>query len=162
MIRKLIAWITRRTSGGIRLGCYEESYRPPGYDYDGLCRYPDYFCLLNLGPGDRALPSLRSLAKLSARSSWHDDTVALLKHVNWRYHLAPLVSYLATDGRLASIEDAIWQAVADGSWVSPQLLAGLKIKGFEFERPLKALLARGVHRPDLPGPMAASWASLAS
>jgi hypothetical protein len=30
------------------------------------------------------------------------------------------------------MEEHIWEAVAKGSWVSPQLIAGLRIKGFDF------------------------------
>lgn len=117
-------------------GCYESFYKSGLY----------YLKLLNLGSDDDVIDAIRLLSKLSEIDSWYDDTVNLLADNNWRSHLGPLVSYIASTIQSPPLEEAIWNAVCRGSWVIPQLIAGLAYRDFDFAEPLTTLLETGVNR----------------
>jgi hypothetical protein len=121
----------------MNFGCYEKFY--------GMGHH--YLALLNLGGDDDELTeSIATLSKLTVCDSWQVDTVRLLSDMNWRSHLAPVVSYLTIDGSNHEVDEAIWKAIQRGSWVSPQLVASLHIKHFDFSSRITSLFSTGVER----------------
>jgi len=128
----------KNTESDFSFGCYEPFYKS-GISYLGL---------LNLCEEDEVVQSIGTLSQLASCDTWQEDTIRLLDQIDWRSHLPPLVSYLSSNVQSPKIEDAIWGAVERGSWVSPQLLCGLKMQQFDFKRGLSQLVNAGVKSPN--------------
>jgi hypothetical protein len=107
-----------------------------------------YIRLLHLG-GLKVSESILELSVLPSHGSWTEDTIRLLAEKNWRYHLAPLISYLAFVGRSASIEQSLWSCIANGSWVSPQIVSALYIKGADVVNNTVEIIKNGIHTSEM-------------
>lgn len=119
-------------------GCYTAFYE------QGLW----YLSLLNLNKAfEFYRPIVYTLSNATTSPTWQTDTVKLLAEINWRSHLAPIVSYLILNASNEQVDDAIWSAIRNGSWVSPQLVVCLYMKNYDFQSQLPALVSDGVEQP---------------
>jgi hypothetical protein len=115
-------------------GCYYHFYNTD----------TSYIRLLHLG-SLKVNRSILELSVLPSNESWTEDTLRLLATNNWRYHLAPITSYLSLAERSASIEQSLWSCIANGSWVSPQIVSGLYIKGADIVNSTVEIIKNGIH-----------------
>ncbi|NEO84047.1 MAG: hypothetical protein F6J87_07290 [Spirulina sp. SIO3F2] len=119
-------------------GCYTEFYE------QGLW----YLSLLNLNKAfEFYQPIVHTLSNATTSPTWQADTLRLLAEINWRSHLAPIVSYLTLDASDEQVNDALWSAIRNSSWVSPQLVVCLYMKNYNFQSQLPSLLSGGVEQP---------------
>jgi hypothetical protein len=114
-------------------GCYDHFYNTG----------TSYIRLLYLG-GPKVNKSIVELSALPSHESWTEDTIRLLAEKNWRYHLAPLVAYLFLTERSVSIEQSLWSCIANGSWVSPQIVVCLHIKGVDVVSNTITIIKNGI------------------
>ncbi len=117
-------------------GCYADFYAP------GM----RYLSLLRLHPQPANIAAVRILKDVSGHADWVGDSVRLLGAPNWRGHLAPLVSYIAARKPDAAIVQALIGCMAAGSWVSPQIIAGIQLSGGDAVRAVMEVHALGIHR----------------
>ena len=84
---------------------------------------PSYLPLLNLPP--EAASAIHFIADVVHRTSdYRPRVLALLNDPGWRLHLVGAIAVLLSDDR-EEFSAALWSAVDQGSWVSPQLVVVL-------------------------------------
>jgi hypothetical protein len=116
-------------------GCYKAFYRDTSY-----------IRLLHLGGViDKVNKSVIELSELPSQQSWTEDTLRLLASDDWRYHIVPLISYLTLKERSMAIEQELWSCIVRGSWVSPQIVAGLHFKGADVVVNTVEILRNGIY-----------------
>jgi hypothetical protein len=120
------------------LGCYNHFYS------EGT-RYLD---LLHVSRGAGKSDSIQILRHITAHEMWAKDTKRLLKNNNWRDQLPPLVSYILRQEQNEEISAVIWEKIELGSWITPQLVAGLHLCKEDLEFDANRIVKAGVKKRD--------------
>jgi len=102
--------------------------------------------MLHLMNNDETKKGMAILKAISKNKDWENDSIKLLNDANWRGHLAPLISYALSKDKPQVVENALWACVVRGSWVIPQLVAGLALSGSDVVGRSKDIIQNGIIR----------------
>jgi hypothetical protein len=121
-------------------GCYYKFYGGGGH------RYLD---LLRLFDKNEAKESIDILYDICKSPDWENDSIKLLRDNNWRGHLAPLVAFVISGGKKKDIEIELWSCVKNGSWVIPQIIAGLHLVNVDVVKYSVDIIMNGISNKDI-------------